>query len=192
MRGLAWTVATAWLAVAEASAAQAAEGLYARIERHLAANPGVAAQLGKPAPEMERVAWMVGDWDVVAIVEGRNDKPSEAGLSRIAPALGGVWLEMRDTYPDGNQDVGFLGFDAATKRWKNLSVDGYGNAHVVTTEGWQGERLVFEADFSILGVGAHLRQTLERTSPDTFRFTNEERIGGKWVPVDAYAYRRRP
>lgn len=185
---LLWAAA---LAASEGATAQTREGLYARIDRNLSANPRVAFLIGKPAPEMEQVAWIIGEWDVLAVVEGRNGENGDAGVSHIGASLGGVWLEMRDTYPDGNQDLGFLGFNVATSRWTNVSIDGYGNASTVTTERWQGDRLVFEADHSILGVAAHLRQTLERTSKDAFRVKNEERIGGKWVPVDSYVYRRR-
>ncbi len=174
-----------------ASARQAEAGagtIYERAERWIAADPERAARLGKPAPEMASVAWLAGGWAVTAEVEGRAT--AETGRSQVVPLYGGVWLEIRDTYPGGTQDVGYLGFDSALGRWVAVSIDSLGNANRAYSAGWEGGKLVFEGDYTILGLPAHLRQTMERLGPDEYRVTNEERAGEGWRLLDRYRYRR--
>jgi len=72
--------------------------------------------LGKPAPELKPLAWMLGTWDVVAVVAAdAGGKPDQRGQHGRARAMGATWLEIRDHYPSGVQDVGFLGYSPATK-----------------------------------------------------------------------------
>ena len=190
-RPLLLALTCAGIALSTPSQAQQKDGLYDRIERHLAETPALAAAVGKPAAEMAAVSWLVGEWDVVATDTQPGSQPSK-GSASITPLYGGVWLEMRDTYPSGNQDLGYLGFSVTSRRWINVSMDAYGHANLVSTDAWRDDRLVFEADFVIMGVATHLRQTFRKLNEDSFRVDNEERIGGAWRPVDAYVYTRKP
>lgn len=177
---------------AAAALAQEAPDLYARVEARLAADPDLVGTLGKPAPEMAKLAWMIGDWNVETFVDSAPDRPAERGISLVRPIHGGVWLEVRDEYPGGVQDVGHLGYSAVTKRWTNVSIDSLGNANSASSIGWDGDKLVFEGDMLILGEKAHLRQTLTRTGPDEYRIDNEELLpGDKWKHLDRYRYTRR-
>jgi hypothetical protein len=163
--------------------------LYVRVEQRLAAEPALAAGLGQPAPQMRDVLWMVGDWDVTSEVEGRIG--AETGTSVVAPVLGGAWLEIRDTYPGGTQDIGYLGYSAAEGGWTSVALDGLMNANRATSRGWENGRIVFEGDFLILGLRTHLRQTVEKRSDDEYLVTNDELVDGRWVRLDSYLYRRR-
>jgi hypothetical protein len=188
-----------WLSLALGAAlsavpatAQEAPDLYARVEARLAADPELVGLLGKPAPEMAKLAWMIGDWTVESFVDSAPDKPSERGISLVRPLYGGVWLEVRDEYPGGTQDLGYIGYGAAAKRWTMVALDSLGNANTASSDGWDGDKLVFEGDFLILGERTHLRQTLTRTGPDEYRIDNEELLaGGKWKHLDRYRYTRR-
>lgn len=164
------------------------DGLYARVEQHLAANPALAGGLGKPAPEMADIAWMLGEWRVEATISGADH--TDRGTSYISPVFGGVWLEMRDTYPDGNQDLGYLGFSPASGGWISVGLDKAGNANLSTGRRLPDGSIVIEGDFLILGVTAHLRQILRRLDADNFRIDNEELSAGTWKLVDTYLYRR--
>jgi hypothetical protein len=182
-----------FLAAAALSTAPAAgqdDGLYARVDRRLAADPALAEALGQPAPEMAEAAWLIGEWEIDAAVTGKEADAAH-GTALVSPLYGGVWLEMRDTYPDGNQDLGYLGFNPATRRWTSVSLDSYGNANVATSDGWHDGCIAFEGDFIVIGETAHLRQTLCRAGADGFRIDNAELVGGEWRAVDAYVYRRK-
>lgn len=164
--------------------------LYHRIDSRLKRDPALAKIIGHPAPEMKDVAWMIGTWDIAATVEGKPGK--DKGRSVVTPALGGVWLEIRDTYPQGNQDTSFLGFDPATRRWITTTVDGAGTSARTTASRWQNGKLVFTGAVIVLGEQAFLRQTVTRESARAYTVTNEERLrDGSWVLVDTYRYTRR-
>jgi hypothetical protein len=139
---------------------------------------------------MKALGWLVGEWDVEARVTGKSERAPERGHSTVTTIHGGVWIEIRDTYPSGVQDVGYLGYSAVTGRWTSVSLDSVGNANITSAPAWQNERLAFEGDVVVLGVAAHLRQTLHRINADEYELINEERIGGAWRKLDAYHYRR--
>jgi hypothetical protein len=191
-RAVRLSAAAAALLAAVPAAAQEVPDLHARVEQRLAADPELIGLLGKPAPEMAQVNWLVGMWSVESFVESVPDQPAERGTSLVAPLYDGVWLQIRDDYPGGTQDFGYLGYSTLAKQWTSVSIDSLGNANVATSKGWEGDRLVFEGDFLILGVKARLRQTLTRIGPDEYRVDNEELLpGGKWKHLDRYRYTRR-
>lgn len=176
---------------ARAAAAPAPENLYTRVEAKLAADPALAARLGKPGPEMDRVRWLLGEWNVVAEVQAsRKATEPERGISRVTLQLGGTALQYQDTYPSGTQDMGFLLYSPATKSWVAIGLDSLGNA-VTTIGDVQADRMVFEGDVLVLGVPTHLRQTFQREGADAYLLTNEERSAGRWIPLDTYRYTRR-
>ncbi|HWA89304.1 MAG TPA: DUF1579 family protein [Rhizomicrobium sp.] len=166
--------------------------LYDRVEARLKHDPKLAAALGHPAPEMKQVAWMIGRWDIATTVDVQPGRKAETGQSVVTPALGGVWLEIRDTYPKGNQDITYLGFDPATKRWVSTTVDGVGNAVTTTAPRWANDRLVFTGEAVVVGEKATLRQTVAKTGPRAYIVANEERLSdGTWKLLDTYRYTRR-
>lgn len=109
----------------------------------------------------------------------------------VTPLYGGVWLEIRDTYSNGVQDLGYLGYSPAARRWSSVALDSYGNANVLDAAVWSGNLLVFEGDAVILGITVRLRQTLTREGQDAYRLDNEEWVGGAWKLLDSYRYTRR-
>lgn len=165
--------------------------LYDRVDARLKREPALAKALGHAAPEMKSVAWMIGDWDIVATVAGSGGA-AEKGRSHVAPALGGVWLEIRDTYPQGNQDISYLGFNPVSRRWTTMTVDAVGNAVANTAERWQDNKLVFTGDVVVIGEKATLRQSVIRQGDRAYTVTNEERVAdGSWVLLDSYKYSKR-
>jgi hypothetical protein len=169
--------------------ALAEDDLYGRVSKRLAHDPALAKQLGHPASEMKSVAWMIGTWDIATTVEG---KASDKGRSQVAPVLGGVWLEIRDTYPQGNQDISYLTFNPISKRWISMTVDGIGNAVVSTAAKWDMGKLVFVGDVTVVGEKATLRQTFARIGDRAYTISNEERMkDGSWRLLDTYSYTKR-
>lgn len=181
----------AFTAFSSLSAQSDAPDLYARVEQRLAADPALADALGKPAPEMAAVQWLVGEWEVEAAVASAEGAAPERGTSVVTPLYGGIWLEIRDTYPSGVQDVGYLGYGPAAARWSSVSLDSYGNANVFAAPRWADDQLVFEGDAIVLGIAVRLRQTMTREGADAYRVDNEEWVGGQWKLLDSYRYTRK-
>ena len=165
--------------------------IYQRIQQRFAADPAAAAALGRPAPQMRQADWLIGTWDVSGMVEERGGPPW-SGTSVIAPALGGHWLEIRDTYPDGSENIAYVGYSVPEGRWVDVAIDNVMNANRISAPAWTGDRIVFEGDFLIFGMPAHMRQTVARTAPDYFSVVAEELVGGTWRRTAARYYHRRP
>lgn len=178
--------------VVTASASAKDLTLYDRVAARLQHDPALAKQLGHPAKEMKSVGWMIGTWDIATSVEAQPGHVPEKGKSEVRLVLGGVWLEIRDTYPQGNQDISYLGFDPVSNRWITMTVDGVGNAVTNTAARWEHDKLVFVGDVTVIGEKATLRQTVSKTNDRAYVMTNEERMrDGRWVPLDTYRYTKR-
>ncbi|HWA02231.1 MAG TPA: DUF1579 family protein [Rhizomicrobium sp.] len=187
--GIAAPMLAAMLAAATATAEPT---LYDRVASRLKNDPALARQLGHPARQMADVSWMIGTWDIATTVEAVRGHAAEKGTSRVTPLFGGVWLEIRDTYPGGNQDVSYLGFNPVSKRWVSVTVDGLGNLVTNTSAGWKDGRLVFVGDVIAVGERATLRQVITKKSENSYSITNEERMkGGHWRLLDTYRYEKR-
>jgi len=181
-----------FLGIAAASPAMAqSPDLYTRVNARLSADPALAARLGRPADEMRAVADLAGTWDVTAEVESMPDRPPDRGTSVITPLFGGLWLEIRDTYAAGTQDVTYLTYDPASARWTSISIDSLANANIAHAKAWMDNALVFEVDATVLGLPARLRQTMTRKGTDEYTIRNEEWIDGGWKLLDGYRYVRR-
>lgn len=165
--------------------------IYARVETKLARDPQLAARIGQPPVELSRFAWMAGTWQVEArAVAGSGNAAREYGSSIVRPIVGGAWIEIADHYPDGSQDIGYLTYNSATRRWVSVALDSMGNANATFASGWDGDRIAFEGDVAILGLFAHLRQTLTKLSDSEYIVVNEELVGGEWRTLDEYHYRK--
>jgi hypothetical protein len=157
--------------------------------------PSLAQQIEKPPLELTEVSWMTGNWDITARIFATATTPERVsqGVGEVLPALGGRWLRVTDRYPDGGVDEGYLTYNGSTKKWTNVTLDAGGNAFISTSEGWQGNRIVFVTpEIEIVGEKATLRQTIERRSDTEYHLLNEERLpDGRWVALDEYTYRKR-
>lgn len=168
--------------------------LYERVAASLADRPDLES-LGKPPAEMQKVAWMIGDWtiDVRVFATPTTPESQDHGLASVSRVVGGTWLQMADVYPEGTQDLGFMTYNIVTRRWVSLGLDSAGNSVLSTAPDWQGNQLKLIAEgVEILGEKVTLRQTVTQISPDEFMVLNEERLeDGSWVSLDEYRYRRR-
>jgi hypothetical protein len=169
--------------------------LYERLADKLERNPKLAEGLGKPAPEMNEVAWLVGEWDITAKVFATRKEAERVsqGRSKVAPAFGGVWLQFTDTYGNTSPDLSFLTFSPSRRKWVSATIDDSTNAVITTAESWNANHLVFTGPpVEIMGEIATLRQTMEKISDREYRVLNEEHLAdGSWVPVDEYRYKKR-
>ena len=177
-------------AIASPAAAQS-DDLYKRVTARLSADPALAEKLGRPAAEMREVEHMVGTWDVTAEVVASPGRPPEHGTSVVTPLYGGLWLEIRDTYATGTQDLTYLAYDPGAARWTSVSIDSLANANIAHAKAWVGDTLIFEIDATVIGMPARLRQTITRKGADEYSIRNEEWLDGGWRLLDSYRYQRR-
>lgn len=175
-------------------AADSVPTLYERVDARFEADPSLAKRMaGKPV-ELESFAWMEGDWkvDVEVFATATTPRNSAHGRSHVERDLGGRWLRIVDTYPEGGTDLGFLTYDVARETWVSVGMHEAGAAVTALASGWRGDSIVFNADDAVIvGEQVTLRQTLTRRGADDYEIVNEERLpSGRWVKLDRYEYRR--
>jgi hypothetical protein len=170
-------------AAAEAAQTTPVYGRYAE----LSANPIVRAKLAAPAARIADFAWMLGDWDMTAIVYGANAEEEVSDPERATFRMQGDALIVDDKLSM------ILGFDGFTERWFTAGFEppAAPMTQAYSTADWNGAQLVFESDVRILGERYILRQTLVKTGDDSFELRNAQQIGpGIYRDVDLYRYQR--
>ena len=181
------------LALAALGAERVVPSIYDRIDAKFERDPELARALQHPPAELEAARWMEGEWRVTARVfaTAARGEHVEQGTSVVARTLD-RWLAIRDEYPQGVHDVGYLGYDPFAKQWVSLGVDSAGNATLRRSDGgWNADRLVFTGPpLDVLGEKLTLRTTITKVSDREYRVLNEERMGELWRRCDEYVYRR--
>ena len=140
---------------------------------------------------------MAGGWTVVPV--SAPDLQHLWGFATVRYELQGAWIQITTSYEDRFVELTFIGYDPGRQRWSNLTIDRLGGARQLYARRWENGRAVFEGDVIVQGRRAHLRQSIARErargpgdDDGLFTITSEERIGGRWRPVDSYRYVGRP
>jgi hypothetical protein len=169
-----------------------------RVQRKWADNPEMR-KLGTTQPEaLAAVGWMAGTWDAevrthATKVEGEK---VEKATRTTRFELAGRWVVSRNkgAGPIGEDAVELLGFDPyqRTWRWQFFSSVGRGtNAALVSTQGWDGERLTLAGTFFIWGESADVSMRIVKMSNDEYYEIFEEKLPGDLRrPFLEYRYTR--
>lgn len=153
---------------------------------------GATAMSMKPAPEMDRVKWMVGTWQCTGKTmasEMGPEHPSEAQVV-IEMALDGHWLlsHYREKKTAQNPmpisgDESWT-YDAAEKMWNRLAIDNMGGWAIGTAKGWEKGKLVFTSDAMMGGQKMKTRDTFTQKNPHEIDYLGEmETPDGKWAAL---------
>lgn len=181
-----------------AAAADEQPTVLERVQRKIAEDPGIR-KLATTQPEaLAAVGWLTGTWDAVVRTHGtgKDSEKVEKGTRTTRFELGGRWLISRNkgAGPLGEDAVEILGFDPfqRTWRWQFYSSVGRGtNAALVSTQGWDGERLTLSGTFYIWGESADVAMRLVKMSDDEYYEIFEEKLPGDLRrPFLEYQYTR--
>jgi hypothetical protein len=161
-------------------------------ERHVGVfNPDFVSSLPAiRAAEMEKFRWLVGEWDHENVVPATRFSPAytDVGLSQFSFNATGDWLCM--VAPDG-KETPHITFDPFSRQWIYLLMRGaFGMLR--SADGWQGERIAFTGEMTMLGPTRPWRMTWKREGPDRFHFVNEERTPDRtWAYIDEWRFTRK-
>ena len=140
--------------------------------------------------EIQKFAWIAGEWDSANKVPATSQNPPYTDISTGTYKLGekDTWICLVDRA--GNERR-FITFDPFSSQWIYLLAEGaYG---IMRSPGWDGNQLVFSGLVTMIGVECHLRQTWTKASDDEFSFVNEELLpDGTWSYVDEWRLTRKP
>ena len=164
---------------------------YERVASKLAEDPVLAAAAKAPAPQMQKLQWLIGNWRVDAHVFATATTPERksVGTSTVKPMLDGAWLQITGDYPDGTHDLDYLGYDVSMQHWTSFSL-GYAGSNLTNfASDWVDNKLEFSAHRArLMGVDVELRQIIEKRSDTEYHVRNDERIGKKWARLDEYTF----
>jgi len=138
--------------------------------------------------ELEKMRWLEGSWSSVNRVPATRFNPAytDVNTGEYKFCDRGHWICL--VGKEGSERK-HITFDPFSKQWIYLLAEGaYG---ILRSPGWDGNRLVWTGEMTMIGVNCVLRQSWEKKSDDQFSFINEERLeDGTWGYVDEWEIRR--
>jgi hypothetical protein len=169
-----------------------------RVQRKWAENADIRKLATTQPQALAAVSWLTGTWDAevkthATKVEGEK---VEKATRTTRFELGGRWLVSRNkgAGPLGEDAVELLGFDPYQRiwRWQFFSSVGRStNSALVSTQGWDAERLTLAGTFYIWGESADVAMRLVKMSNDEYYEIFEEKLTGELVrPFLEYHYTR--
>ena len=153
---------------------------------------GASSMSMKPAPEMERVKWMVATWQctgkMMASAMG-PEHPTEAEV-KGEMILDGMWVAFhyrekktaQNPMPISADEV--WTYDTAEKMWDRLVIDNTGGWAAGTSKGWEKGKLVWASDGMMGGQKMKFRDTFVEKNPREINYTGEFGTpDGKWSAI---------
>jgi hypothetical protein len=134
--------------------------------------------------KMEECRWLIGVWAAENRVRATPTTPAYADAYVYTYDWADNETRITVSGPSGKSRP-LLTFDPFSNRWMMTFIDGlYG---VLQSDGWQGDRIIFIGNLTMLGVDCQLRQTLTRKSENEAHILNEERLpDGSWQVTDEF------
>jgi hypothetical protein len=148
-------------------------------------DPAFQAALAAPATHLGELRWLIGDWRTTSTVLGAEDAVEESVTHFRLQGDSMIFSDDLSTV---------LVYDGFAGRWLTAGFEPPAAAmtHQMASAAWDGRTLVFEGEVTLLGERVTLRQTMTKISDDEFDLLNEQRVSGRFTPVDRYHYVRAP
>jgi len=153
-----------------------------------AAKEPAQTRVPTPAPELEKLAFLVGDWTCRGKMEASPMGSAHAtmGRVRVSRDLGGFWYVGRysetksaaNPYPLSFEFI--QGYDPATKTFTMTCFQADGGQCRQTSAGWEAARLVYSGEMA----GTPVRTTLTQKGRAGLEHLGEVQVNGKWVATD--------
>lgn len=157
-----------------------------------AASVSSAQTMPKPSPEMDKVKWLVGNWQCSGKTMASSMGPEHPTEATVAAemALDGAWLlahyrekkTAQNAMPISGDE--YWTYDGVEKMWDRVAVDNMGGFATGTAKGWEKGVIVWSSEGMMGGQKAKFRDTFTRKSPKEAGYVGE--IGsadGKWAKV---------
>ncbi len=154
-----------------------------RVQKKFAENEDIRKLATTQPQALAAIGWMAGTWNAVVKTYATKleGEKVEKATRTTRFELAGRWLVSRNkgAGPLGEDAVEILGFDPYQRiwRWQFFSSVGRGtNAALVSTQGWDGDRLTLSGTFYIWGESADVALRLVKMSADEYYEVFEEKL----------------
>ena len=149
---------------------------------------GAAMAAPKPAPEMAQLKFFDGSWtcngDSPATPMGPAQKTKSAVKSHTA--MNGFWQAgtVSMSSPAMSMEGMFhITYDAAAKQYVMLWMDNMGGYAQQTSPGWDGDKVVYTGEGSMMGQKMQARDTFIKNADGSFKHTSEAQMNGQWTSM---------
>lgn len=162
------------------------ETVYDRFEK-LQSTQAFQNATAEPLRRMSELSWLVGEWAATVTVFAHGATPESTEQGRTAFRLVGDSLIVSDDMTT------VLTYDGFQQRWVTSGAEPPAAPHTyaVATGAWDGQKIVFEGEVTLLGERFWLRQTLSKLGDNEFELLNEQRTApNTYVRLDRYHYTR--
>ncbi len=155
-----------------------------------AAKTEVKPEPPRPPAEIEAMAKnVVGTWKCTGTSSGMDGSSEKMTAKVVAKVDLDKWWINDVVEGKGSRGsfrmISYSTFDAASKKWRRISIDNYGNQYVGTSDGMKENKLVWNLDFmGAMGAG-QFKETVDPTDPKAVKFNGVVSVdkGKSWKPV---------
>ncbi|HEV8254476.1 MAG TPA: DUF1579 family protein [Vicinamibacteria bacterium] len=137
---------------------------------------------------MDKLKWFSGTWSCEGQFAGGMGMPAHPTKARVTTKsdLDGFFYSVRyeeektKDNPMPYRGAGFWGYDRETKKYTSIWADNMGGGAPQTSAGWEGDKLVFSGDATMMGKKMGVRDTFTRKGDNELVHMGEMQMDGKW------------
>jgi len=160
-----------------------------------AAPPAAAAAPPPPAPkpaaELDQLKYFEGTWKCAGKQPAGPFGPEHDYKSsfKMKKDVDNFWIGLEyeqkksKVHPMPIKAKGFVGWDSVAKKFVTIGVDNTGGWITESSTGWEGDKLVFSGDGSMMGQKVSFRETYAKKSDKAFLWTGEMKMGKDFISV---------
>jgi hypothetical protein len=145
----------------------------------------------KPAAELDQLKVFEGSWRCEGKQPAGPFGPEQAYKSSFKGKkdIDNFWIAIQydqrksKAHPLPIKARGFVGYDAAAKKYVSIGADNTGGWINESSPGWEGDKLVFSGDGSMGGQKVSFRETYTKKGDKEMTWTGEMKMGKDWIPV---------
>ena len=174
------------LVLAPTATAAAGPTFYEVMQAKSKADPTWWKPYATRAPEMASFDWILGKWTCTTVAMPVGDlKPRKPDVDTEILVTDAKGLHIFGADDATAEDpFGTLFYDPVLHRF-GLSIGGPGTYGTLLAPGWQGDRIVFEGDLTVVSVEGPWRQTITKIDNDHHVVDNEQKLSsGAWFHLD--------
>jgi hypothetical protein len=147
-----------------------------------AEKPGMA--MPKPPAELSQLSFFDGSWTCSGEMKMDPSSPPEKTASAVKAhsGLGGFWQvgTVTMTKPHAFEGMFHTTYDPGQKKFVMVWVDSMGAYSQGTSSGWEGDKLVYAGEGSMMGEKMPMRDTFTKNADGSFKHMGEAQMKGQW------------
>jgi Protein of unknown function (DUF1579) len=145
----------------------------------------------KPAAELDQLKYFEGTWRCAGKQPAGPFGPEHDYKSsfKMKKDVDNFWIGLEyeqkksKVHPLPIKARGFVGWDSVAKKFVTVGVDNTGGWITESSTGWEGDKLVFSGDGSMMGQKVSFRETYAKKGDKAFLWTGEMKMGKDFISV---------